>query len=189
MAERVARSPSRDRSVEAVPSYGPRRPRTTRSGTPRVVWAGVDSASARRGVGSGGKAAGGDGNGSVGSGTKDVPFGIQGLRVAASIEGWVGCAGGGSGAIGSSGTAVRVEVASFVERPSSGPRAIAIVVEVLRMLGVSCRRIEAAAGGDSSTVPSVGANVTAVAPEGGDWVANVGRGPPAGLTAGGRSSG
>jgi hypothetical protein len=102
-------------------------------------------------------------------------------------DGFVG--GGGSGAIGSSGMAVRVEEVSSGERPSSGPRAIAIVVEVLRMLGISCRCIGAAAGGESSTVAGVGANFTAAVPEGGNWVAIVGRGPPAGLTAGGRSGG
>ncbi len=91
--------------------------------------------------------------------------------------------GGGSGAIGSSGVAVRVK------EVSSGPRAIAMVVEVLRMLGISCRCIGAAAGGESSTVAGVGANFTAAVPEGGNWVAIVGRGPPAGLTAGGRSGG
>jgi hypothetical protein len=93
------------------------------------------------------------------------------------------------GAIGSSGMAIRVEEVSAGERPSSDPRAIAIVVEVLRMLGISCRRIGAAAGGEFSTVASVGANLTAAAPEGGESVAVVGRGPPAGLTAGGRSDG
>ena len=93
------------------------------------------------------------------------------------------------GAINSSGTAVRVEVASFGERPSSGPRAIAVVVEVLLMLGISCRRIGAAAGGESSTDPSVAASLTSDVQEGGDWVAIVGRGPPAGLTTGGRSGG
>ena len=110
------------------------------------------------------------------------------MRGAASIDAWVVC-GGGLGAIGPSGMAVRVEEVLSGERSSSGPRAIAIVVEVLRMLGISCRRIGAAAGGESSTVASVGANFTAAAPEGGDWVAIVGRGPPAGLTAGGRSGG
>jgi hypothetical protein len=42
MAEREARSTSRSRSVVAGPSCGMRRPRTIRSGTPRVVWAGAD---------------------------------------------------------------------------------------------------------------------------------------------------
>ena len=107
------------------------------------------------------------------------------MRGAASSEDW----GVGAGSIDSSGMAVRVEVASFGERPSSGPRAIAIGVEVLRMLGVSCRRIVAGVGGESSTVSSVGAKLTAGAPEGGDWVASDGRGPPVGLTADGRSGG
>ncbi len=110
------------------------------------------------------------------------------MRGASTIDDWVVC-GGGSGAIGSSGMAARVEDVSSGERPSSGPWAIAIVADVLRMLGISCRRIGAAAGGKSSTVASVGANFTAAAPEGGDWVAVVGRGPPAGLTAGRRSGG
>ncbi len=105
------------------------------------------------------------------------------MRGAASSEDW-GVCGVGAGSIDLSGMAVRVEVASFGERPLSGPRAIAIVVEVLRMQGVSCRRIGAAAGGESSTVSSVGANLTAGTPEGGD-----GRGPSAGLTADGRSGG
>ena len=70
-------------------------------------------------------------------------------------------------------------MASFGKRSLSGPWAIAIVVEVLRMLGVSWRRIGVAAGGESSTVPSEGATFTAAVPEGGDWVANVGRWPPA----------
>ncbi len=89
----------------------------------------------------------------------------------------------------SSGMAVRVEEVSSGERPWSGPRAIAIVVEVLRMLGIGRRCIGAAAGGESSTVAGVGANCTTALPEGGNWVAMVGRGPPAGLTAGGRSGG
>ena len=113
---------------------------------------------------------------------------MHGARGAASIdEGFGG--GGGSGAIGSSGMAVRVEEMSSGERPSSGPQAIAIVVEVPRILGRSCRCIGAAAGGECSTVASVGANFTAAVTEGGNWVAIVGRGPPAGLTAGGRSGG
>ena len=57
------------------------------------------------------------------------------------------------------------------------------------MLGVSCRRIGAVAGGESSIDPRVGANLTAVVPEGGDWMEIIGRGPPAGLAAGGRSGG
>jgi hypothetical protein len=107
---------------------------------------------------------------------------------AATSEDW-GVCGVGAGAIGSTGVASRVEVASCGERPSSGPRAVAGVVEGLRMLGVSRRRIGAAAGGESSTLASVGANLTAGAPECCDWVASDGRGPPAGLTAGGRSGG
>jgi hypothetical protein len=54
------------------------------------------------------------------------------VRGVASIDDWVVC-GGGLGAIGSSGMAIRVEEVSAGERPSSDPRAIAIVVEVLRM--------------------------------------------------------
>jgi hypothetical protein len=64
---------------------------------------------------------------------EDLPLGANRERVAASVRDWVGC-GGGSGAIDSSGTAVRFEVALFGERPSSGLRAIAIVVKVLQML-------------------------------------------------------
>jgi hypothetical protein len=110
------------------------------------------------------------------------------LRGEASSDDW-GVRDFGAGSVDSIGMAVRVEVASCGERPSSGPRAIAIVVEVLRMLGVSCRRIGAAAGGESSTVSSVGANLTARAPDGGDWVASDERGPSAGLTADGRLGG
>jgi hypothetical protein len=126
------------------------------------------SALARRGVGRGGKTADGDGNGSNGRGTReDLPLGAHVEQVAASIEDWVGC-GGGSGAIDSSGTTVRGEVASFGERCSSGPRAITSMVEVLQMLGVSCRRIGEAAGGESRTVPSEYSTFTTAVPEGGD---------------------
>ncbi len=59
----------------------------------------------------------------------------------------------------SSGTVVRSEIASYGERPSSGPRAIAGVVEVLLMLAVSRRRIGAAAGGESRTASGVAARL------------------------------
>ncbi len=49
-----------------------------------------------------------------------------------SVGDWVGC-GGASGAIDSSRMAVRFEVALCGKRPSSGPRAIIMVVEVLQM--------------------------------------------------------
>jgi hypothetical protein len=149
----------------------------------------ASNASARRGVGSGGKTAFGDGNGSDGRGTTGIlPRGAYGDRISASREDWVGC-GGGSGSIGSSGTVVRSEVASYGKRPSTGPRAIAGVVEVLLMLGVSRRHIGAAAGGESSTESGVAVRLTSDVQDGGDLVAVAGRGPPAGLTAGGRSGG
>jgi hypothetical protein len=137
----------------------------------------ASNASARHGVGSGGKTAFGDGNGSDGRGTTgNLPRGAYGDRILASREDWVGC-GGGSGAIGSSGTVVRNEVASYGERPSSGPRAIAGVVEVLLlMLGVSRQRIGAAAGGESSTESGVAARLTSDVRDGGDWVAVTNRG-------------
>ena len=98
----------------------------------------ASNASARRVVGSGGKTAFGDGNGSDGRGTTGIlPRGAYGDRISALSEDCFGC-GGGSGAIGSSATVVQSEVASYGERPSSGPWAIAGVVEVLRvLLGVS----------------------------------------------------
>jgi hypothetical protein len=149
----------------------------------------ASNASARRGVGSGGKTAFGNGNGSDGRGTTgNLPRGAYGDRIAASREEWVGC-GGGSEAIGLSGTVVRSEIASYGERPSSGPRAIAGVVDVLLTLGVSRRRIGAAAGGESRTESGVAARLSSYVRCGGDRAAVAGRGPPKGLTAGGRSGG
>ena len=149
----------------------------------------ASNASARRGVDSSGKTACGDGNGSDGRGTTgNLPRGTFGDRISASREDWVGC-GGGAGAIGSSGTVLRSEIASYGERPLSGPRVIAGVVEVLLMLGVSRRRIGAAAGGESRTESGVAARLSSDVRGGGDRVAVAGRGPRAGLTAGGRSGG
>jgi hypothetical protein len=151
----------------------------------------ASNASARRGVGSGEKTAfGEDGNGSEGRGTNGNLLTVgSARRPNHGVERRLGRLWWRVGAIDSSGTAVRVEVASFGERPSSGLRAVAVVVEVLLMLGVSLRRIGAAASGESSTDPSVAASLTSDVPDGGDWVAIIGRGPPAGLTAGGRSGG
>jgi hypothetical protein len=58
----------------------------------------ASNASARRVVGSGGKTAFGDGNGSDGRGTTgNLPRGAYGDRILASREDWVGCGGGSLG--------------------------------------------------------------------------------------------
>jgi hypothetical protein len=87
------------------------------------------------------------------------------------------------------GMVVRSEVASYGERPLSGPRAIAGVVEVLGMLGVSRQRIRGTACGKSRTESGMAARLSSYVRGGGDRVAVAGRGPLAGLTAGGRSGG